>query len=306
MINLKIAQLKITLISLLLFPILPGCDIGPDLSNQPVNDDNQSNTTGLILPARAPDALSGSELIDVLTPLALREREARILYEILSGNIPDFMRTLVPVSITATIDDSTFEVIFHATADYLMLGSNDDNFLIPMTPILAQELADSLNASLVTRKMVDRIWQAATVKLAPLPIPPSSEMITIPVFSDHNDLVNASREAVLAEQPLGRLVAGHKKDVILSNRIDSNRDKVVIYGWHQLNGEPIQPLYSGHVNWYADYSHGIRLVHENCLVNGQVRAVKAILQDPLLYRLLSDENGPMSVTRYSTDKSYYP
>jgi len=28
--------------------------------------------------------------------------------------------------------------------------------------------------------------------------------------------------------------------------------------WHQLNGIPIQPLYSGHINWWVDYSHGIR------------------------------------------------
>ena len=26
------------------------------------------------------------------------------------------------------------------------------------------------------------------------------------------------------------------------------------------DGKPIQPLYTGHVNWYVDYSHGVRLV----------------------------------------------
>ena len=37
-------------------------------------------------------------------------------------------------------------------------------------------------------------------------------------------------------------------------------NRVAIYGWHYLNGQPIQPTYAGHVDWYIDYSHGIRPV----------------------------------------------
>ena len=67
--------------------------------------------------------------------------------------------------------------------------SDEDYFLIPMTPILAQEIADALGLIMITRKMVNDIWLQADLQLEPIPIDPSSEMVTIPVFADHNELV---------------------------------------------------------------------------------------------------------------------
>ena len=43
-----------------------------------------------------------------------------------------------------------------------------------------------------------------------------------------------------------------------------------------------------------------------CSVNGEERSVSDLLQDPELYHLLSDEDGPMIMTRYPVDKSSYP
>ncbi|NQV38635.1 MAG: hypothetical protein HQ509_11610 [Candidatus Marinimicrobia bacterium] len=297
--------MRYPLIMIILAALTCGCadELGPilDVPNEELLVD-----TTLSLPERPVGALSGTELIAVLNPLGLREREERILAEILTGNLPNFMRELIPISSVETIGDSTYNITYYVTVDYMLMGSDDDYFLIPMTPILAQELADSLNMSLITRKMVNDIWAAAGLKLAPSPIPPSDEMVTIPVFADHNSIVRTQRMASIESYPLGTLVAGHKKDVILSNRIETNQDKVVIYGWHQLNGQPIQSLYSGHVNWYADYSHGIRLVNSECILNGEKRNISDILSDPELYRLLSDEDGCMTMPRYPVDKSSYP
>jgi len=52
---------------------------------------------------------------------------------------------------------------------------------------------------------------------------------------------------VLATHPLGELVGGDKKDVVISNIIYGYPapGRVVIYGWHYLSGTPIQPLYNG-------------------------------------------------------------
>ncbi|NOZ75328.1 MAG: hypothetical protein GXO90_08125 [FCB group bacterium] len=280
------------------------CQDDPVTGDQ--NTYNPPDEHVLSLPTRSSDALSGSTLVSILTPLSLRQREARILTEILSGNIPDFLRQLVPVTMSAALNGSPVTVTFYATCDYLALGSDEDYFLIPMTPILAQELADSLDMSLMTRKMVDTLWQQADLKLEPRPIPPSAAMVTIPVFAEHNELVHTQRFQDISNYPLGILVAGHKKDVILSNRIITNQNKVVIYGWHQLNGQPIQPLYSGHVNWYADYSHGIRLVRRRIRVDDQNKDIGDILSDPAIYKLLSDEDGPMLMPRYPVDKSSYP
>ena len=96
------------------------------------------------------------------------------------------------------------------------------------------------------------------------------------------------------------MVGGTKKDVVLSNKIiDPSRDHhVTIYGWHQLNGSPIQPVYNGHINTYVDYSHGIRFLNDRLLVDGSEASIRGVLQDPVLYKILSNESGPMYQPTY--------
>jgi hypothetical protein len=66
------------------------------------------------------------------------------------------------------------------------------------------------------------------------------------------------------------LIAGIKKDVVLSNKVLEHQrpNRVAIYGWHTLDSKPIQPVYAGHVNWYVDYSHGIRLIAKRVKIDG--------------------------------------
>ena len=272
---------------------------------EPLNVDDEL-TLALEIGPRDDNALSGSAFSNLVESMELAQREATIRDEILSGNIPSFLRDLVAVETTAVIEDSSYTLTFFVMSDYLSVGSNEDHFLTPMTPILAQQIMDELGGILPTRKMVNLIWNESQVKLSPQPIPPSPAMATVDVFRDHDALVTASRSENLTEFPLGSLVAGHKKDVILSNRIASNPDKVVIYGWHYPNGQAIQPLHSGHVNWYADYSHGIRVILNKALLNDAVVELTNILKDPKLYQLLSDEAGAMETTRYDTSRSNYP
>ena len=95
----------------------------------------------------------------------------------------------------------------------------------------------------------------------------------------------------MAAHPLGALVAGDKKDVVIAAKLSGTPGKVAIYGWHQANGKPIQPLYTGHADFYADYSHGIRLVQLTLGVNGVVKTVPEVLADAALCGLLSDEGS---------------
>jgi len=67
---------------------------------------------------------------------------------------------------------------------------------------------------------------------------------------------------------------------------------VAIYGWHYPGGKPIQPLYVGHWDRYVDYSHGIRLVAGEMIIDGQTHRVSDVLKDTLLCGLVSDE-GPI-------------
>ena len=254
----------------------------------------------------ATSQISGSRLMDSVSALELIDREKLILSLVKKGHIPNHLRTPIPVQHQQRVGDSLYSIIFYVSPDYLSLGTDEDFSRIPMTPILAQQVMDEINAVLPTRKMVNLIWQAASLKLEPQPISPSDAMTTVPVFRQHETLIDAQVKADGGAHELGELIAGHKKDVILSNRIASNLNKVVIYGWHWLTGSPIQPIYSGHVNWYADYSHGIRPVLSLCMVNGKLVQIREILRDEQLYVLLSDESGPMSLTRYDTSATNYP
>ncbi len=264
----------------------------------------------LSLPLRPADAPAGSAIIRQLTPLTLEEREQAIFSHVMAGNIPDFQRTIVPVTSTALVGQSQRSLTYFVLADYLALGSNDDHFYMPMTPVLAQKLADALHCTLPTRRMVDTIYFRAAVKLRPQPIPPSAEMITVPVFAQHNDSVRQQRALFIPSQPLGALVGGNKKDIIISNLITQNLktgvpNPVVIYGWHQLSGVPIQPAYNGHGNTYVDYSHGTRLVLDSMMLDGTPTRFTTLVADPTLHVLVSDE-GVIAQPRYPSALPYPP
>ncbi len=235
-----------------------------------------------------------------MSSLGLAEREAEVYREVLAGNVPGFLRRLCPMRVTNVSRGLTNTALFYVTPDYLAVGSDADYLLMPLSPGMAQRLADALQCSLPTPKMVDAIYSAAPVKLSPAPIPPSAAMTTIAVFSNHNEMVRVQRAEQLAQHPLGALVAGHKKDVVICARLAASPGKVAIYGWHRTNGSPIQPLYLGHAASWVDYSQCVRLVSQDTIVNDRPRKVAEVLADPDLAGLLSDE-GKIQCARYETN-----
>lgn len=246
----------------------------------------------LKLKNRRPSFPAGSEFAASIadSSLTLTDREERIYMEIRKGNVPQFYRALVPVTDTAIIREDTVRVRYYVLPDYLAIGSDENYFYCPMTPVLAQKVARLLRSSLPTRKMSDKIYQTAPVKMRPEPIPPTPAMTTVPVFQQHSQLVSDQRSKFLKKHPLGSLVAGNKKDVVISNKMyKGGKLRVVIYGWHQEPGKPIQPLYNGHTADWADYSHGIRLIQKKVWINGRPTRLKKVLKSSELHTLLSDE-----------------
>lgn len=250
------------------------------------------STRYLDLPLNQEHAVGGSLLKDQLTGLNLMEREDKIIKEVLSGNVPSFSRRLIPIKISEVFNSSEFELIIFVTSDYMAIGSDEDYLYVPMTPGTAQILADTLHCMLPTKKMVDIIYNKATTKLRPQPIPPSEEMITVPVFWQHSDSVKHQLQQKGIERDDNKLMAGHKKDIIISNKIysrDWDYSRVVIYGWHKLDGNPIQPVYNRHLDTWADYSHGVRLISKTALLNGKPVSIDKILNDEMMSGLISDE-----------------
>ena len=212
------------------------------------------------------------------------EREPIALKEILAGDVPDFLKKFVPINVSVT--DSNGKII-HATyfvaPDYLSIGTNEDFARVPLTPMTAQPIADSFHCFLPTRKMVDDIYKNATVKLEPVPLYAFRDSALI--FWHHQLIIEGQRKGKKG------LIAGIKKDLVISGKLihDAKPDREAIYGWHQLNGKPIQPLYTGHVNWWVDYSHGIRLVYRKIKVNRHWMDYTEVLQHAVYKALLCDE-----------------
>ena len=73
---------------------------------------------------------------------------------------------------------------FEVMPDYLAVGSDADFVRVPMTPQTAARIADAFGCALPTRKMVDDVYRAATVKLEPKPLTEDREASA--TFLQHN------------------------------------------------------------------------------------------------------------------------
>ena len=241
---------------------------------------------------RLAGAASGTILLQSTEGKPVPEREQALTAELLAGNVPPFLRRFVPVRVTrAGKSGKEHTVEFRVMPDYLSAGSDADWTRLPLTPMTAQRLADLWDCSLPTARMVDDIYRQATVKLEPRPLTEAREATA--TFQQHHRIIEVQR----AGKTLGALVAGIKKDVVLTNRLREKPAKVAIYGWHQLNGSPIQPLTIVHKESYVDYSHGIRLVKRDVVVDGKAMDLRDVLRDPELAPVVNDE-GPLTCVSY--------
>jgi hypothetical protein len=241
---------------------------------------------------RSKHALTGDQFALKIadTSIVLEDREKLIFGEFKAGNLPKSFKRFHLVEINKVILGKNYRLLVEVTANYLGIGNDENYFYIPTTPMLAQKIATSVNCILPTRLLVDEIYKQANIKLEPKPIPPSKQMTMVSQFKIHSDTVNAQVHATNHTRKYRELIAGHKKDIIISNKIyGQSSPRVVIYGWHKLDGKAIQPVYNKHTNTWADYSHGIRLVHRKAKLNGKEVDLLSVLKHPTFHQLISDE-----------------
>ncbi|MGQ0739994.1 MAG: hypothetical protein ACT4OJ_13140 [Bacteroidota bacterium] len=230
-------------------------------------------------------SLTGTDFYKQAAAMKWAARDSFVLKEILAGNVPDFLKkfTAIHVTVTDSLTGKTMRATYYVSPDYLSVGNNSDWARINITPMAAQRIADSFHCFLPTRKMADDIYKASVVKLEPAPMYAFRD--STPTMWHHHLIIEGQRK--------GRkgLIAGIKKDVVISGKIsrDAKPDRVAIYGWHKPDGKPIQPLYTGHINWWVDYSQGIRLVYMKIKVEGKWMDYTDVLKQPILQKLLCDE-----------------
>ena len=246
---------------------------------------------------RSKKAVKGSVFMEKIKSMTYLEREPLVIHEIESGNTPDFCKKFVDVTFHNNGHVCTIQVL----PDYLAIGSNDDFCRIPVSPETAQTIADYFGCSLPTTRIVDSVSKVAVYRIAPIPhVPVGNKNELVDMFILHNQEIEKALTACGSGwNRSANIVDGLKKDIVITNRLQTAPGKVAIYGWYKLDGKSIQPLYLGHVHWYMDYSHGVRLVNSLVMLDGKPSTIQAVLKDSTLYPLLSSEAGVMDQPRYN-------
>lgn len=244
--------------------------------------------------------ISGTNLLTKILGKTGSAREAILIETVIKNlEVPDFFNAFFPVHAHGRDTQGNDVIIeFLVSTDYLSIGIDMDFLRIPLTPLSAQKVADARNCLLPTKHMVDLIYEQASIKLYPQPYAPK---IGDPgredsrAYSLHNKLIQTQ---IAGKNTIGLLLAGHKKDVVMTNQLLKYKKHVAIYGWHQKNGVPIQGLNArDHGDFYVDYSHGIRLVSMNCRVNGVQMNLEDVLKSKDYGPILTADI-PLSITRY--------
>ena len=242
------------------------------------------------IPKRAGCAMTGSEFVRYVSGMGTQQREEIIREQVLAGNIPEFLRRLDPIPIEYGNDEDPLTVVIFVMPDYLAIGADQDFIRIPMNFETARTVANRFGFLLPTKKIVDILYERSDYRLRPEPMCPGPEMRSTRYYQRHNQMIR--RQRLVLNAPLGSLLAGHKKDLVITRRLESHSNRVAIYGWHRLTGIPIQPLSTVHGIRYADYSHGVRLVSQTALIGGRRMSLYDALGRSGIARVLCSE-GPI-------------
>lgn len=243
------------------------------------------------IPRRPGGAATGSGILATVGNGSGSGRDNALIGEAMRGNIPDHLRDLQPVRFSGIAGGQQTEIVICVTPDYLAVGSDNDHVRVPLGLPAALRVAEAFDMMLPTTRMVDAIYAQADLRLSPRPMSPGPQMSSTDYFRRHDRTVDDQFAAAGGRH--GVLVAGHKKDLVIANRLARNRGRVAIYGWHRGNGDPIQPLSTVHGAYYADYSHGIRLVSRTAYVDGRPVDLRALLTSGT-YAAMLNSDGPLS------------
>lgn len=241
-------------------------------------------STGNIIPVKS-SFISGSDFISSLISSNIRGelREQLVEKELISGNIPNFLRNFKPITVTNNKNTLTYLVM----SDYLSIGDDENYIRMPMAAKTAKIIAEKYDCSLPTKKMVIDIYNSAAIKLAAKPWgPPYSNMDDNKRYLVQNNKINEQLDGLDATN----LIAGHAKDIILDKRLITSNNKVGIFGWFKSDGTFIQDTnVSSHSIDYTDYSQLTRLVVNDVILDGKLMRLSDIFLNKEYCSLITDQ-----------------
>lgn len=245
---------------------------------------------GIHIPDRPHNAMSGSEFLKSTYGMSGPKREQAIAQAIKHGNVPTSSRkeVLVPLEMT-TKAGYTIRAQVAVSCGFLAIGSDEDFIDIPMNFRTASNLSRELGFTLPTRRLVESIAKHSSIVLGK-PRRHGPKMVS----SESYLLYQMSLREQLRSIPADHLVAGYKKNIVLSNRLLQKPGAIAIFGWKNKYGKWIQSVSTRHKDSYVDYSHAVRMVGETVWVEGKAWSIYDIALDPVLHKLVSDE-GPIDL-----------
>lgn len=244
----------------------------------------------------------GSQLDAEVALLPPSARDAAILAHDLAGDAAPWIPSAgpigwAPLEVAETIGGKHRTLIVFVSRGPYAIGTVDDFRHVPAMPATAQILATRRNAILPTRKLVRKIWQAASLKIPMQTFKPDAQQQSPAMWrADDAKLSNVAPQ-LGAQLLAGALAAGFKKDIVIAPRMDGSR--VAIFGGQRVTPDAVQnpldpwawqPLSMIHGSDYADHSHGIRFVSRNALLDGAHVDIAQVFADPQLVRLVSDDD----------------
>lgn len=290
-------------------------------------------------PPRPSTAVTGTAFFDDLdkkidphkapSPADWKKREDAMVAALTSGNMPDFLLQWIEVDVSRTLDGGpgkgrSVKGVIRVLPEYLAVGSDTDHVHVPLDQISAQRVSSVFGTVLPTARICQRIYEKAPTKLAGPPrdywqtdpakrkAPANWAQDSTAAYREHSKAIRKKLETDSVTP--GTLVAGHKKDVVLSRDLRIKSYCVSFHGFYDKAGFPAEPCYEkfkthadpacvkdtptlahdmhakGHM--FSDYSQGVRLVHPFMTVDGVTMSVASVLADPTLSYLISSE-GPI-------------
>ena len=244
--------------------------------------------------------MNGTDWLIALKPLSRPARMDAVYAAVVANAAVRWPMSKVPVS------DGKLSGYLLVADDYVSLGTPDDFVRVPLDAPTAQKVANHLGMLLPTTKIVDLVWRAAAVKLQPMAMTPQEgfpydgSMLTVERFGIHNSWIEVGHAGMPGRSGRTGLIAGHKKDVVVTNRTAKQPGRVPIYGWQQLSGKPIQMLSLVHEDTYADYAHGCRLVAPIIRLGDVDVSLEEVMMDPQRCGLVVDvsamfDGGPLTL-----------
>ncbi len=258
--------------------------------------------------------MSGEEFLKSINGLEGEAREAKIKAAIEAGYIPEFIKQLKEVHTKVKgVDGTEHDVSFKTTPDCLSIGTDEkDNegnpkfVRIPMTPKTAQYLANKFGMMLPNARMVNAMFLDPQFKKVVMPHQGdpefikeggdesgmnSSRMTSSEYYKIHNKVTNKKLKNI----PLGTPVIGHKKIIVISEKLEKPENKLqlafhgglmpgavtedavekgtIFYqnntvGSHRWIENKKKTDETGEDTGYVDYSHGVILCSTNWKVDG--------------------------------------